>query len=147
MRLTVKTVGGDAVRRELRKLGQAPRRALDLLAEDLEEIVERDAGKHSKSGALFASVGKRRTGPAGWIVGHDTQRAKHARFVHWGTRPHVIERKRKKALRWVSGNGFAFAKRVRHPGNKADPWFVRAASQAPLIFSRHVQSIIRSRGA
>lgn len=147
MKLTVQTVGGAAVRRELLKIAQAPRRALDRLAEDIEEQVERDAGKHSKTGALFNSVGKRRTGQSGWLVGHDLQRAKHALFVHWGTKPHTIAPKRKKALRWVSGNRFAFAKRVRHPGYRGDPWLVRAASQAPLIFDRHVRAILQSRGA
>ena len=147
MKLTARTVGGENVRRQLAKLGQSPRRALDLLAEDVESYVEREAGKHSKSGALFASIGKRRTGPTGWIVGHDTQRAKHALFVHWGTKMHVIVPTKKKALRWVSGNGFRFSRRSRHRGNKADPWLVRAASQAPLMFQRHVEAIIRQRGA
>ena len=147
MKLTARTVGGENVRRQLAKLGQSPRRALDRLAEDVEDYVEREAGKHSKSGALFASIGKRRTGPTGWIVGHDTQRAKHALFVHWGTKPHLIVPKNKRSLRWVSGNNFRFSKRARHPGIKADPWFVRAASQASLMFQRHVEAIIRQRGA
>ena len=163
MKLTARTVGGENVRRQLAKLGQSPRRALDLLAEDVESYVEREAGKHSKSGALFASIGKRRTGPTGWIVGHDTQRAKHALFVHWGTKPHLIVPTKKKALRWARADfvgpllpsakggkgrsGFVFSKGVKHPGNKADPWFVRAASQAPLMFQRHVEAIIRQRGA
>ena len=56
MKLTARTVGGENVRRQLAKLGQSPRRALDLLAEDVESYVEREAGKHSKSGALFASI-------------------------------------------------------------------------------------------
>lgn len=146
MKFTVQTFGGDRVRRELVKLGQSPRKALDRLAEDVEEYVEREAGKHSKTGALFASIGKARTS-RGWIVGHDTQRAKHALFVHWGTKPHLIRPKAKRALRWVSGNGFRFSRGVKHPGYRGDPWFVRAASQAPLIFQRHVEAIIRQRGA
>ena len=163
MKLTARTVGGENVRRQLAKLGQSPRRALDLLAEDVESYVEREAGKHSKSGALFASIGKRRTGPTGWIVGHDTQRAKHALFVHWGTKPHLIMPKNKKSLRWAragfvgpllpscvggkGGAGYVFSKGVKAPREKSDPWFVRAASQAPLMFQRHVETIIRQRGA
>ena len=145
MKLTARTVGGENVRRQLAKLGQSPRRALDLLAEDVESYVEREAGKHSKSGALFASIGKRRTGPTGWIVGHDTQRAKHALFVHWGTKPHLkpIVPSKKKALRWAAGGKFFFAGKVNHPGYRGDAYLINAATLAVREFSNIVTAALK----
>ena len=87
------------------------------------------------------SVYKRRL-PDGWEIGHDLQVAPEALFVHWGTRPHKIKPKRKKALRWPAGGQFAFAKSVNHPGYKGDSWLVRAAALAPAVFDRHVQSLL-----
>ncbi|MDD3467257.1 MAG: HK97 gp10 family phage protein [Campylobacterales bacterium] len=51
-------------------------------------------------------------------------------FVHEGTSAHVIEPKSKKALHW---NGAPHpAKKVNHPGTKANPYFERAL-QSPKI--------------
>lgn len=65
-------------------------------------------------------------------------RANYAAPVHEGSRPHDIVPKRAKALRFAaspggarltgtprSGSQVVFAKRVRHPGNKANPWMAR----------------------
>lgn len=62
--------------------------------------------------------------------------------MHWGARPHVIQPKNKKALRWPVGGKFVFAREVHHPGYKGDPWMVRAAAEAPRIFERHVAAQI-----
>jgi hypothetical protein len=59
------------------------------------------------------------------------QVAPYARFVHDGTKPHLIPKQPmphpvtgKKALRWVGKAGLpAFARQVKHPGYKGDPWF------------------------
>lgn len=167
MKLDVKLTGAEAVRRQLLRLGaQSTQKALDKTVVDVEAYVMREAGQHTRTGALFASVDKRRI-PGGWEVFHDLQRAPHAVFVHWGTKPHVIRPKaggaykaykdadgktRRKgipaggrarvALRWPSGGQFAFAKEVHHPGYKGDPWMVRAAQLAPALFARHVQDQI-----
>lgn len=53
---------------------------------------ERAADRHTKTGALRQSLYNRPI-PGGREVGHDPQRAPHAVFVHWGTRPHVIRPK------------------------------------------------------
>jgi len=57
--------------------------------------------------------------------------AKHAVFLHEGTRPHRIEPKRRRLLRWAAplgggGKGFAFARHVNHPGTKPDPFLYTA---------------------
>lgn len=89
MKLQVNLTGAKEVREQLLRLGQSPALALAQTAEELEEFIEEQAGKHSKSGTLVRSIYKRRQGE-GWELGHDLQVAPHALFVHWGARPHVI---------------------------------------------------------
>jgi hypothetical protein len=49
-------------------------------------------------------------------------------YHHEGTRPHVIRPRRRKALRFLSSRagGIVFARRVFHPGTRANP-FLRDA--------------------
>lgn len=46
--------------------------------------------------------------------------AEHATYVSEGTRPHVIEPRRARALRWEEAGQVRFARRVQHPGTKPD---------------------------
>lgn len=58
----------------------------------------------------------------------DTQKVVYARAIHEGRQPFTIVPRRKKALRWAgANNNFVFAKRVRHPGIKKDPFLYNAA--------------------
>lgn len=135
-------VDAAEVRAQLARIGQAMTdRAVSRTAEDVEQFVEVAAGQHTKTGALFRSVGKSRVA-GGWEVGHDSQVAPHALFVHWGTRPHRIEPRKKKALRWPGGGGFVFSGGVDHPGYAGDAWMVRAAGLVPTIFARHVARVL-----
>jgi hypothetical protein len=68
--------------------------------------------------------------------------ANYALFVHEGTRPHTIVPRTARALRWAPGGGSTlggrpraganvrFAKRVQHPGTRANPFMVRGAQKA-----------------
>jgi hypothetical protein len=69
--------------------------------------------------------------------------ASYALYVHEGTRAHDIVPKNRKALRFPADSGSAtlagrvrkggkvrFAKRVRHPGTKANPFMLRGAKKA-----------------
>jgi hypothetical protein len=143
--------------------------ALKATAGELEKYVGEEAGKHSKTGALFHSVYSKPVGDGGdmWEIGHDLQRAPHALFVHWGTKPHVIRPKRpdgfeskvkahtrkgrpvvahtregKAMLRWAGPGGFVFGREVHHPGNEPDKWLERAAAMAPKLFERHVNALM-----
>lgn len=109
--------------------------ALATTAVGVEDLVEVGAGVHAKTGRLERSIFKGRI-TGGWEVGHDGRIAPYARFVHDGARPHVILPKDKRALRWPIPGGFAFAKRVDHPGYRGDAWLRRAAVQALPIFER-----------
>ena len=141
MKVTATLSGIDAARQQMLRVANLPRLALARTAEQTEELVEREAGKHSKQGDLVASIAMRRDGEA-YDIGHDRQRAPHALFVHWGTKPHKIAPKKKGVLRWAASGVFRFARMVNHPGYKGDPWMVRAAAYAPREFDRQLQQLI-----
>lgn len=139
MRLRLDVDGDQAVRDRLVRIGSSPRKVLDQAIVDVEDYIRDEAAKHQRTGALVASVYKRRI-TDGWELGHDPRRAPHALFVHWGTKPHKIRPRRKKALRWPSGGaGFVFARGVNHPGYRGDPWLTRAAARAPQMFQARLR--------
>lgn len=96
MKLQVHLTGHQAVRDQLQRIGAQPVQALNQTIEDLEEYVQGEVAKHRGKpregytpGALNRSIYKRRIAD-GWELGHDLQVARHALWVHWGARPHVI---------------------------------------------------------
>lgn len=96
------------------------------------ESATHDVDKHTKTGVMLRSLTiKPVTG--GYWIGHNLQEAPHALFVHWGTRPHPIYPKEKKALRFPVKGKFVFAQKVNHPGYKGDAWLVRARDKAMRI--------------
>jgi len=83
------------------------------------------ADEHTKTGALIKSIFlKKRNGY--YFVGVNRKIAHYGVFVHWGTKPRIIERDKRKALRWADGGVFRFAKEVHHPGYKGDPFLTLA---------------------
>ena len=69
--------------------------------------------------------------------------ADYAAYVEQGTRPHEIRPRNRKALRWAASSGDArlsgsprssgrvrFAKRVQHPGTRAQPFMIPGAQKA-----------------
>jgi hypothetical protein len=56
--------------------------------------------------------------------------AKYSGFVEFGTKAHEIRPRSRKALRWKAAGGVIFAKRVRHPGTRAQPFMVPGARAA-----------------
>ena len=62
--------------------------------------------------------------------------APYGAFVHDGTTPHDIFPRSKRALRWVNGNSFIFARRVRHPGWRADPFIYDALNKNEGMIAR-----------
>jgi hypothetical protein len=142
MNIDIHVAGIDATQAMLAKVGQASDAAIRGLAQRIYDLSERGADKHTKTGALFRSI-YIKSAPGGWEVGHDLQMAPHAIFVHWGTKPHLIKPKTKKAPRWTAGNRWAFAKVVHHPGYKGDPWLVTAANKAltefPKMIAKHLK--------
>lgn len=71
----------------------------------------------------------------------------YAKFVEEGTRAHVIEPRRAKALRWIGRNGRAvFARRVRHPGTKPYLFLVGALERLfpTLVTQQAEQGLVRA---
>lgn len=143
MKIDAKLTGAEAARREMLRAAAAPAKALAVVAEDIYDFVSVEASKHNKSGALVRSTYQRRVGADDYDVGHDAQVAPYTKFVHWGAPAHVIKPKNKGILRWGAGGMWHFAKKVNHPGNKADPWMTRAAALAPRLFDQHLQAILQ----
>jgi hypothetical protein len=132
--------------RELQQLTPKLERSVLLdMSQIAYDSAQRSAGQHENTGstgALFQSLYNRQI-PKGREVGHDPQRAPHAVFVQFGTRPHEIRPKTKKALRWARGGEFFFAKVVHHPGYIGDPYMVSAADDAIRQFAAIVDKRIK----
>lgn len=56
----------------------------------------------------------------------NTKLAPYAKFVHEGTKSHIIKAKKMKALA-NKKTGQIFGKKVNHPGTKANPYLLNAA--------------------
>jgi hypothetical protein len=124
-----------------------PKKVEDRVIQNMSQIaydsVQRGAGRHFKTGALFQSIYNRAV-TNGRSVGHDPSRAPHALFVVFGTRPHVITPNKKKALRWVGPGGFVFAKKVNHPGYRGDDYMSEARDNAVLQFQKITAEALRT---
>lgn len=145
MPITVQIKGGDTIKRDLRALTpEVSRLAILRLAQVAYDSAQDGAGKHARSvpSPLFRSLYNRAV-PGGREVGHDLSAAPHAVFVHWGTRPHIIRPKTRKALRWARGGAFHFARAVNHPGYRGDAWMLRAADDAVRQFSAIIDRSFR----
>lgn len=67
-------------------------------------------------------------------------------YVHEGTSPYIIKPRRKKVLCFYTNGKWVFAKRVRHPGIKANPYMERAFDEGKphveKIFQKSIYRII-----
>ncbi len=104
----------------------------------LQAVAEQKRLVPRKTGNLGRSIGIGRVTPtsAETVAG-----ASYAAAVEFGTRPHIIVPRNRKALRFAagsrrlsgsprSGGAVVFAKRVRHPGTRKQPFMVPGAQKA-----------------
>jgi hypothetical protein len=72
--------------------------------------------------------------------------ADYAKYVEFGTRPHVILPKRRKALKIPTPEGYIFRKRVSHPGSKPYPFFFanlqERARRVAVEFMKALEGVI-----
>lgn len=47
-------------------------------------------------------------------------------YVLFGTEPHIIRARRRRALRFIGSRGLTFARQVQHPGTRARPFLTDA---------------------
>lgn len=59
------------------------------------------------------------------VVVGNTKLAPYAKFVYFGTKPHMIKVKKARALA-NKKSGVVFGKKVNHPGTKANPYLKNA---------------------
>ena len=141
--IRVNLQGAQAAARRLNAAPELIRRAIAVTAQEAhDKHVEPAIQPRRKTGALEESLFLRRNNELEYEIGHDLNRAPHALFVHWGTRPHVIRPRKRKSLRWVGPGGFVFAKQVNHPGFEGDAYLVRAAREVPAIFDKHIRALM-----
>lgn len=126
-------------------LPRVQKQVLGELAQVAFNTAQAQVDTHTKTNALKRSLQLLPEGETGWKVYNDTRHAPYAWFVHWGSRPHIIKPKDRKALRWVAGAGggthFRFAKQVNHPGYRGDAWFIKAADEAVKQFDSIVRRV------
>lgn len=128
----------DRILRLLNNMPEILQRTTRLTREDVVDSAFNEAQKTVPvDRATLQNSGNVRHSPKRSVI---TYSAPYATAVHEGTKPHVIEPKTKKALRFEGGGGrvqrlsssprrqatFVFAKRVKHPGTKPNPWLIRA---------------------
>lgn len=65
----------------------------------------------------------------GMMVEWKGKMVNYALFVHFGSKPHVIEPKKKKSLRWAGVGDFVFAKKINHPGYRGDPFMTNSVTE------------------
>jgi len=91
-----------------------------------------------RTGALRASIADRAEASPGRMMVVLYATAPQARWVLDGTRPHLIVARNARALRWLGpgGMGVRFARSVRHPGTKPNPFPDRALEPIRAVIAR-----------
>ncbi len=145
----------QALREFPQAMGDALRPAVKAGLRDIQVQAAQDHRFTSRSGNLDRSITPD-YGP-GALQGRvqlDTGIASYGPIQHGGSgvygpkgQPFTVEAKKGKALRWVMGGRFIFARRVTIQGVKGDPFLYRAADVAqPGIMARinrAIQSVIQ----
>jgi len=100
------------------------------LTKDAYTNVKKGSKKHIQSGNLDNNISFKISKKQGYgevfiednamMVEVNGRKVNYALFVLFGTRPHPINPKNKKALRFSSVGKFVFAKNVKHNGYKGD---------------------------
>lgn len=120
-----------------------------ILAQSLEESrqrglveVARSPGFKPRTGALQkATTGRVVRTRSGAIVRLQNRKA-YAAAIDKGSKPHVIQARRRKALRFMGAGGVVFRRRVNHPGNKPYHFLSRATNEAGRLFGTRFVSRI-----
>lgn len=134
--MSSKLIGSAALIRRLNAIGKAQPVLRQVQIVAVKEAKQRVARKTGHTGRTITPGD---LGPNFAIV----QAAGAAPFLEFGTRPHTITPKRKTVLSWTEGKrlsgrnrtgraagGRVFAKKVRHPGTRPQPFLLPAAVEA-----------------
>ncbi len=107
-------------------------RDLDARARRVEALARRLVGV--QSGQLRASIrrqpGANQIGAYVHIVAGVPGRTHYLGYHLFGTEPHIIRPRRRKALRFSVGGQIVFARKVQHPGTASNNFLVKALAAA-----------------
>lgn len=123
------------------------RQAVKTTAKDIKARASAEHRYTSRSGTLERSgvhyrVERRvKSGAVGYVFLDDAS-VPYGRYLHEGTRAHVIEPRNRRVLRWPVGEDFVFAKRVRVSGIKPDPFLYNAAEKEAPAFERRLAAAL-----
>lgn len=109
---------------DLNQAGEMAGRSLDdvmlfvanSMVQDMQAIVPVDTGN------LKSAIKVTKEGEGRYRVGPDLTQAPYAWYVEFGTKPHIIKAKPGKSLKFQKDGKTIYAKQVRHPGTKAQPY-------------------------
>ena len=123
-------------------LGKLP----DEIKDDVRKVVKNSAfniERNAKSSASVKTGHLRRsisTKMGDMEATIHTSNLKYAPMVEFGTKPHIIRAKNKKALYWKGANHPV--KSVRHPGGKAKPYLIPAFEKEKDQFLEKLKEVI-----
>ena len=102
--------------------------------------IERDAKSSAsvKTGHLRRSISTKMGDMEATI---HTSNLKYAPMVEFGTKPHIIRAKNKKALYWKGAKHPI--RKVNHPGSKAKPYLIPAFEKEKDQFLEKLKEVIR----
>ena len=125
-------------------------KAFDKLDKDLQNeltaTVTKKAFNYSKhysrktldTGQMLDELKMSAVGDTGYIIGY----APHTIFVHFGTKPHIIQPKEKSYLRWVKNISFKHRKVVYSKGFKGNPFIYDGIKEAFKHIDKYASKII-----
>ena len=117
--------------------GDLQRDFLKRVVEETEKNAKKRASKHTVTGKIERNIdskidkvslkGEVFMSNLGMLKNWRGKRVNYGVFVHFPTKKHWITLKNSKwkALRWEENGKFRFAKKVKHPGYKGDPFLYK----------------------
>ena len=131
---------------DLNKFSVILRGLPDEIKDDIREVVKNSAFNIERNAKSSASV---KTGHLKRSISTKmgdmeatihTSNLKYAPMVEFGTRPHIIRAKNKKALYWKGATHPV--KKVNHPGSKAKPYLIPAFEKEKDQFLEKLKEVI-----
>jgi len=130
----------NAVEKSLRRAAMI---AAETYVRDIHDWVDAERAFRPRTGNLQRSIT--------WYMSAENSariiaQADYAKYVEFGTKPHAILPKRRKALKIPTPEGYIFRKKVSHPGSKPYPFFFAnlqdRAKKVALEFMKALEGVI-----
>lgn len=120
------TLYASALQRMLSRVGGPGHRLLRRKADRVAALARVNAAGHGSipEGIIVGPYDP--AGPSYKVISTNP----HTLFVHNGTRPHPIRPRRRRYLRFQVDGRTVFARVVRHPGYRGDPFLTKALRDA-----------------